>query len=90
MAEFRHGLRLKTARISNIEDWLDRNAEGAWDIRLDGVSEDLETKSYMIFFEQQSDLAALKWSLSYRGMPDRPDIPASGGKGASRHAAKVA
>ncbi|HVI50432.1 MAG TPA: hypothetical protein VM661_04410 [Candidatus Sulfotelmatobacter sp.] len=90
MADYRHGLRLKTARISNIEDWLDRNAEGAWDIRLDEISEDLETKSYMIFFEQADDLAALKWALSYRGMPDRPDLPALGGKGASRRAAKVA
>jgi|GEM_PF-2499974 len=90
MAEYRHGLRLKTARITNIEDWLYRNAEGAWDIRLDGVSEDLETKSYMIFFELQGDLAALKWALSYHGMPDRPDLPAVGGKGAPHRAAKVA
>ena len=90
MADYRHGLRLKTARIGNIEDWLDRNAEGAWDIRLDDVSDDLETKSYMIFFEQPGDLTALKWALSYRGMPNRPDIPAPGGKGSARPAAKVA
>jgi hypothetical protein len=87
MAEYRHGLRLKTARISIIEDWLYRNAEGAWTLKLDGVSEDLETKSYMIFFELSNDLAALKWSLSYRGMPDRQDIPAPGGKGAPRRVA---
>ena len=58
MAEYRHGLRLKTARISIIEDWLYRNAEGAWTLKIDGVSEDLETKSYMIFFELSNDLAA--------------------------------
>lgn len=90
MADYRHGLRLKTARINSIEDWLSRNTEGAWDIRLDEVSEDLATKSYMIFFEQPNDLVALKWAIPQRGMPDRPDLPAPGGKGAARRAAKVA
>lgn len=87
MAEYRHGLRLKTARIGNIEDWLDRNAEDAWDIRLDEVSDDLESKSYLIVFVSPTDLAALKWSLPHRGLPDRPDIPAPGGKSAGRRVA---
>jgi len=84
MADFRHALKLKTERIGMIEDWLARNAEDEWDIRLDQISEDLESKSYMILFVSPTDTAALKWSLSYRGLPDRPDLPASGGKGASR------
>ncbi|OIQ84515.1 hypothetical protein GALL_336560 [mine drainage metagenome] len=78
MTHFRHGLRLRTERVGHIEDWLGRNARGGWDIRLDEVSDDLQSKSYMIFFERPDDLTGLKWALTLRGMPD---LPGHGGKG---------
>lgn len=76
MTQFRHVLRLKTARyVSSLEDWLDRNCEGGFAIRLDDISEELDTKRYLVYFEFPSDLAVFKWALSQRTMPDRPDMP---------------
>ena len=91
MAEFRHVLRLKTARfVSTLEDWLDRNCEGGYEIRLEDISEDLDSRRYLVYFEFPSDLAVFKWAMSNRGMPDRPDPPRrSGGKDMSHGASAV-
>jgi len=81
MAELRFGLRLKTAKfISSLEDWLARNCLGEWDIRLDGVSDDLNSKSYLFRFELSDDLKWFKYAVGQHSLPDRPDL---GGRGKS-------
>ena len=83
MSEFRYGLRFKTAKfISSIEGWLARNCTGGWNMRLDGVSDDLDTKCYLFRFESSNDLQWFKYAMSQHGMPDRP---AQQGRGSARH-----
>ena len=55
----RHGVLYTTTRaISFLEDWLDANCEDAWNVSLEGISEDLERKSVRLFFMSEKDKQA--------------------------------
>lgn len=52
-----YGLLLSTARtVASIEEWLEPNCEGDWNIVLDGIDEDvLGKKRLRIMFELEAD-----------------------------------
>lgn len=71
---YQHAVRVKTSRsIDRVEAWLTRNCQGAWTIRFDGVTDDLDAKCWTIHFEDVNDMAAFKRAMSQPGMPDRPN-----------------
>ena len=52
-----YGLLLSTVRtVASIEEWLDANCEGDWNIVLDGIDEDnFGKKRLRIMFELEAD-----------------------------------
>ena len=55
----RHGVLYTTTRaISFLEDWLEENCREAWNVSLEGISEDLERKSVRVFFMSEQDKQA--------------------------------
>lgn len=49
-------VRLTTGgRVNAIEDWLNEHAQGNWTIKVDGLSDDLMKKNYVIIFEREED-----------------------------------
>ncbi len=73
---FQHALRLRTKRpIRPLEDWLSQCCAGRWEIRVEGVSNDLEVKQYLFYFSLADDRAAFKYAISQPGLPPRPDLP---------------
>ncbi len=58
MPGLQYTTRISTVRrITIIEDWLDQNIRGAWDVKLEDVSEDMEKKTYILMFENEADRA---------------------------------
>jgi len=57
------GLKFKTsAQINVIEDWLDANCKGEWDIDIEAISTELRQKSVAVYFEKEDDRDAFKAS----------------------------
>lgn len=55
------GLKFKTSTsISTIEDWLDNNCEGEWDVDIEAISTALQQKSVAVYFENEADRDAFK------------------------------
>lgn len=61
MPGLQYTTRISTVRrITIIEDWLDQNMHGAWSVSLEDVSEDMERKTFILAFENESDRAFFK------------------------------
>jgi len=57
------GLKFKTSvQINVIEDWLDANCKGEWDIDIEAISTELRQKSIAVYFENEDDRDAFKAS----------------------------
>lgn len=55
------GLKFKTsAPIDKLEDWLEKNCEGEWDLDIEAISTQLQQKSVAIYFETEEDRDAFK------------------------------
>ena len=55
------GLKFKTsAPISAIEDWLEANCQGEWDVEIEAISTELRQKSVAVYFETEDDREAFK------------------------------
>ena len=55
------GLKFKTsAQINVIEDWLDANCKGEWDVDIEAISTALRQKSIAVYFENEDDRDAFK------------------------------
>ena len=55
------GLKFKTsAPITAIEDWLDKNCKGEWDLDIEALSTKLGKKSIAVYFETDTDKEAFK------------------------------
>lgn len=55
------GLKFKTsAAIETIEDWLDANCKGEWDVDIEAISTELRQKSVAVYFETDEDRDAFK------------------------------
>jgi hypothetical protein len=55
------GLKFKTSTsINTIEDWLDNNCEGEWDVEIEAISTALQQKSVAVYFESEADRDAFK------------------------------
>ncbi len=47
-------------RINSIEEWLNEHAIGGWTIKVDGMSDDLMKKDYVLVFEREEDRNAFR------------------------------
>ncbi|HEY9080876.1 hypothetical protein [Magnetovibrio sp.] len=55
------GLKFKTSTpINVIEDWLDANCKGEWDVDIEAISTELRQKSIAVYFEKEADRDAFK------------------------------
>lgn len=55
------GLKFKTsAPISVIEEWLEANCNGEWDVDIEAISTELKQKSIAVYFENEDDRDAFK------------------------------
>jgi len=55
------GLKFKTsAQINVIEDWLEANCKGEWDVEIEAISTELRQKSIAVYFESEDDRDAFK------------------------------
>lgn len=56
------GLKFKTqASITALEDWLEKNCAGAWEVELEAISTTLDgQKKVSVFFENDADRDAFK------------------------------
>lgn len=55
------GLKFKTsAPINVIEDWLEANCKGEWDVSIEAISTELKQKSIAVYFESEDDRDAFK------------------------------
>jgi len=55
------GIKFKTSTsISIIEDWLDKNCKGEWDVEIEAISTTLGQKSIAVYFETTTDKEAFK------------------------------
>jgi hypothetical protein len=55
------GLKFKTSTsISTIEDWLESNCKGEWDVEIEAISTTLQQKSVAVYFESEADRDAFK------------------------------
>lgn len=55
------GLKFKTATpLSSIEDWLDKNCKGEWEVEIEAISTSLGQKSIAVYFETEEDKEAFK------------------------------
>lgn len=61
------GILYKTSiPVTELEAWLDANAEGRWAVGLEGMGEELSSKVLKIMFEDQSDKNAFIEAFSRR------------------------
>lgn len=61
MSDGRPALRFKTpVPLSVLEDYLERNCSSGWNVKLDGIAEDLGEKVVVVSFGNQADLAKFK------------------------------
>jgi len=69
-SERRHwacGILYKTSLpVTDLEAWLDANAEGRWAVALEGIGEELSSKVLKIMFEEQGDKEAFVEAFSRR------------------------
>lgn len=57
----RTGIKFKTsAPISVIEDWLEQNCKGEWDVDIEAIATSLGQKAVAVYFETDSDKEAFK------------------------------
>jgi len=55
------GIKFKTsAPINVIEDWLEANCQGEWDVDIEAISTQLRQKSVAVYFETDNDRDAFK------------------------------
>lgn len=55
------GIKFKTsAPITVIEDWLEENCQGEWDLDIDAIATKLGQKSIAVYFETDADKEAFK------------------------------
>lgn len=55
------GLKFTTSTsISVIEDWLEKNCKGEWDVDIEAISTGLGKKSVAVYFETDADKEAFK------------------------------
>lgn len=55
------GIKFKTSTpISVIEDWLEENCQGEWDVDIEAISTGLGQKSVAVYFETDEDKEAFK------------------------------
>lgn len=55
------GIKFKTsASIEVIEDWLEANCKGEWDVDIEAISTGLRQKSVAVYFETDDDREAFK------------------------------
>jgi len=55
------GIKFKTsASISVIEDWLEENCDGEWDIDIEAIATGLGQKAVAVYFEKDEDKEAFK------------------------------
>ena len=55
------GLRLTlSGSVDNVEDWLERNCSGKFNLILAGMSDDLDSKIIEIMFEDKTDREKFK------------------------------
>ncbi|MCW8915538.1 MAG: hypothetical protein OQK24_06755 [Magnetovibrio sp.] len=55
------GLKFKTsAPIAKLEDWLENNCNGEWDLDIEAISTQLQQKSVAVYFETEEDRDAFK------------------------------
>lgn len=55
------GIKFKTsAPINAIEDWLEANCEGEWEVDIEAISTALKQKSVAVYFETDEDRDAFK------------------------------
>ncbi|MBF0247701.1 MAG: hypothetical protein HQL36_06455 [Alphaproteobacteria bacterium] len=44
-----------TKKVLPIEDWLEQNCSGSWELRLVGMEDDLQTKIIQVMFQRLGD-----------------------------------
>lgn len=55
------GIKFKTsAPISAIEDWLEANCKGEWDVDIEAIATGFGQKSVAVYFETDDDKEAFK------------------------------
>lgn len=55
------GIKFKTsASISVIEDWLEKNCTGEWDVEIEAIATALGQKAVAVYFETDTDKEAFK------------------------------
>lgn len=55
------GIKFKTsASISVIEDWLEKNCKGEWDVEIEAIATTLGQKAVAVYFETDTDKEAFK------------------------------
>jgi len=55
------GIKFKTsAPINVIEDWLEANCKGEWDLEIESISTVLGQKAMAVYFETEADRDAFK------------------------------
>ncbi|MBD3661399.1 MAG: hypothetical protein HUJ11_04325 [Arenibacter algicola] len=55
------GIKFKTSvPISAIEDWLEQNCQGEWDVDIEAINTGLGQKSVAVYFETESEKEAFK------------------------------
>lgn len=55
------GIKFKTSTpISEIEDWLEKNCKGEWDVDIEAISTGLGKKAIAVYFETDADKEAFK------------------------------
>lgn len=60
------GFKIKTSKsISGIEDWLEENCKGEWDLEIETLSTELNEKVIAVYFESDQDHDAFKAAYKY-------------------------
>ena len=63
----RFGVLFRTTRsIDDIEDWLEGNCGDSWSISLEGIEEDLSSKTLRVLFMSEADKIAFSRALGDR------------------------
>ena len=64
----RFGVMFKTSRSTDdIEDWLEDNCEELWSVTLEGIDEDLSSKTLRVLFRSEADKVSFSRKFSGRG-----------------------
>lgn len=55
------GIKFKTSTpIKALEDWLEANCDGEWDLEIEAISTALKQKSVVVYFETDEDRDTFK------------------------------